>query len=81
MFYGRKVLRQVKNISAGANKRKKIISKFTKNILKMKKDAPPPRLQVLEPAAEYLQEDVSNKADQRLPPEVAHMLKSIRYGV
>jgi len=38
------------------------------------------KYQVLEPAAEYLQEDVSNKADQRLPPEVTYMLKSIRYS-
>jgi len=46
MFYGRKMLRQVKNISAGANKKKKILSKFTKNILKIKKESPPTRLQV-----------------------------------
>ncbi|ODN06433.1 Neuropathy target esterase sws, partial [Orchesella cincta] len=82
LFYGRKMLRKVKNISAGANKRKKIISKITKKLLQIKKDAPPPQLHVLEPAAEYLQEDVSNKGDKLLPPEVTYMLQSIRmFGI
>lgn len=82
LFYGRKMLRKVKNISAGANKRKKIISRITKKLLHLKKDEKPTQLHVLEPAAEYLQEDVTNKADKLLPPEVTYMLKSIRmFGI
>ncbi|XP_035706024.1 neuropathy target esterase sws-like isoform X1 [Folsomia candida] len=82
MFYGRKVLRQVTS-AAGSNRRKKIITKITKKLLKLKTDTPPTRLHVLEPAAEYLQEEIGyNKADQRLPPEVTYMLKSIRmFGI
>jgi len=45
MFYGRKMLRKVKSISAGANKKKKIISKITRKLL-MKKEATPTQLQV-----------------------------------
>ncbi|CAG7837535.1 unnamed protein product [Allacma fusca] len=82
LFYGRKMLRKVRSISAATGKKKKMISKLTKKFLQMKKDHLPTQLHVLEPAAEYLQEDVSNVPDQRLPPEVAYMLQSIRmFGV
>lgn len=49
MFYGRKVLRQVRSAAAaaGSNKRKKIITKITKKFLKLKTDTPP-RLHVME---------------------------------
>jgi len=71
------MLRQVRSISAGATKKKKIISRITRKLL-MKKEASPTQLQVLEPPVEYLQEDESTATDTRLPPEVAYMLKSIR---
>lgn len=71
------MLRKVRSISAGAGKRKRIISKLTRKLL-MKKENSPTQLQVLEPPAEYLQEDEGATADQRLPPEVSYMLKSIR---
>lgn len=45
MFYGRKVLRQVTS-AAGSNRRKKIITKITKKLLKLKTDTPPTRLHV-----------------------------------
>lgn len=82
LFYGRKMLRKVKNISASTNKRKKIISRLTKKLLPLRSNEKPPQLHVLEPAAEYLQEDVSNKGDKLLPPEVTYMLQSIRmFGI
>lgn len=78
LYFGKKVLKNVRNIqSAGANKRKRIISKLTKKLLN-KKDNLPAQLQVLEPPAEYLQEDDRTITDQRLPPEVSYMLQSIR---
>jgi hypothetical protein len=35
--------------------------------------------QVLEPPAEYLEEDITSKDDQRVPPDALYMLQSIRY--
>jgi len=86
LFYGRKMLRKVKTFSSSANKRKRILSKITKKLLHLKNtgtDAKPSlQLHVLEPAAEYLQEDVTNKGDKYLPPEVTYMLQSIRmFGI
>lgn len=39
----------------------------------------PLQLQVKEPPDAYLEPDVSETAEQILPPEVIYMLKSIRY--
>jgi hypothetical protein len=33
----------------------------------------------LEPPAEYLEEDITSKDDQRVPPDALYMLQSIRY--
>lgn len=82
LFYGRKMLRKVKSISGqvhGAQgKKRKLVMKFARRLLQLRKETTPQQLKVLEPPAEYLQEDVSSKDDQRVPPDAFYMLQSIR---
>lgn len=83
MFYGRKMLRKVKSISGqvrGAQgKKRKLVMRFARRLLQLKKDSTPVQLKVLEPPAEYLEEDVTSKDDRRVPPDALYMLQSIRY--
>ncbi|CAH1994198.1 unnamed protein product [Acanthoscelides obtectus] len=81
LFYGRKMIRKVKNISgqvrnSGQGKKRKLVMKFARRILQLKKDTDQEQLKVLEPPAEYLQEDMLN--DERMPPDALYMLQSIR---
>ncbi|XP_024083755.1 neuropathy target esterase sws isoform X1 [Cimex lectularius] len=79
LFYGRKMLRKMKNISGQVKqgKKRKLVLKFANRILRLKKDADRPlQLITLEPPAEYLQEDL--KDDQKVPPDAFYMLQSIR---
>ncbi|CAG9818201.1 unnamed protein product [Phaedon cochleariae] len=81
LFYGRKMIRKVKNISgqvrnSGQGKKRKMVMKFARRILQLKKDTEQEQLKVLEPPAEYLQEDVLS--DERMPPDALYMLQSIR---
>ena len=46
LFYGRKMLRKVRSISAATGKKKKMISKLTKKFLQMKKEHLPDQLRV-----------------------------------
>ncbi|XP_076258844.1 patatin like phospholipase domain containing sws isoform X7 [Rhynchophorus ferrugineus] len=80
LFYGLKMMRKVKNISghvrnSGQGKKRKMVMKFARRILQMKKEEQE-QLKVLEPPAEYLQEDLLS--DDRMPPDVFYMLQSIR---
>ncbi|XP_030755536.1 neuropathy target esterase sws isoform X3 [Sitophilus oryzae] len=80
LFYGRKMIRKVKNISgqvrnSGQGKKRKLVMKFARRLLQMKKEEQE-QLKVLEPPAEYLQEESLN--DDRMPPDVLYMLQSIR---
>nr|CAD7460760.1 unnamed protein product [Timema tahoe] len=81
LFYGRKMLRKVKSISGqvhgGQGKKRRMVMKFARRLLQLKKDTTPMQLKVLEPPAEYLQEDISSD-DQRVPPDALYMLQSIR---
>ncbi|KAJ8931428.1 hypothetical protein NQ314_015667 [Rhamnusium bicolor] len=81
LFYGRKMIRKVKNISgqvrnSGQGKKRKMVMKFARRILQLKKDTDQEQLKVLEPPAEYLQEDMLS--DDRMPPDALYMLQSIR---
>ena len=89
MFYGRKMLRKVssvkekvKSISGQVRgppgKKRKLVMKLARRLLQLRRDNMPQQLKVIEPPVEYLQEDVSDSLDQRLPPEVLYMLQNIR---
>lgn len=82
MFYGRKMLRKVKSISGqvhGAQgKKRKMVMRFARRLLQLKKDSTPVQLKVLEPPAEYLEEDSTSKDERRVPPDALYMLQSIR---
>ncbi|XP_071442905.1 neuropathy target esterase sws isoform X1 [Hetaerina americana] len=82
LFYGRKMLRKVKSISGqvrgGQGKKRKLVMKFARKLLQLKKESTPVQLQVLEPPDEYLQEDTTGKDDNRVPPDALYMLQSIR---
>ncbi|XP_021934156.1 neuropathy target esterase sws isoform X3 [Zootermopsis nevadensis] len=83
LFYGRKMLRKVKSISVqvhgGQGKKRKIMMRFARRLLQIKKDSTPVQLTVLEPPAEYLEEDITSKDDQRVPPDALYMLQSISF--
>ncbi|XP_056642323.1 neuropathy target esterase sws isoform X1 [Diorhabda sublineata] len=81
LFYGRKMIRKVKNISgqvrnSGQGKKRKMVMKFARRLLQLKKETDQEQLKVLEPPAEYLQEDLLS--DERMPPDALYMLQSIR---
>ncbi|CAG0883270.1 unnamed protein product [Darwinula stevensoni] len=84
LFYGKKMLRKVKNFSGtvGAipkGRRKQIVVKMAKQLLRLKKESHmPPQLTVLEPPDAYLEADSTTNKDDWLPPEVLYMLRSIR---
>ncbi|XP_026806456.1 neuropathy target esterase sws isoform X3 [Rhopalosiphum maidis] len=81
LFYGRKMLRKVKNISGqvhGQGKKRKLVIKFARRLLQMRKETLPQRLNVLEPPAEYLEEELITKDGQNVPPDAFYMLQSIR---
>ncbi|VVC39826.1 Hypothetical protein CINCED_3A007107 [Cinara cedri] len=81
LFYGRKMLRKVKSISGqvrGQGKKRKLVIKFARRLLRMKKDTLPQRLNVLEPPAEYLEEELIMKDGHSVPPDAFYMLQSIR---
>ncbi|XP_044761139.1 neuropathy target esterase sws isoform X1 [Coccinella septempunctata] len=75
LFYGRKMLRKVKNIS-GQGKKRKMMMKLARKILHLKKENDAEQLKVIEPPPEYLQEDMLS--DDRMPPDALFMLQSIR---
>ncbi|XP_015433697.1 PREDICTED: neuropathy target esterase sws [Dufourea novaeangliae] len=50
--------------------------RFARRLLQLKKDSAPQQLKVLEPPAEYLEEDLG--PGDRVPPDALYMLQSIR---
>lgn len=89
MFYGRKMLRKVSSVKekmkmisgqvrGPPGKKRKMVMKLARRLLQLKLDNSPQQLKVIEPPAEYLQEDISESLDQRLPAEVIYMLQNIR---
>lgn len=81
LFYGRKMLRKVKSISGqvhqtGQGKKRRAVMRFARRLLQLKKDSVPQQLKVLEPPAEYLEEDLGS--GERVPPDALYILQSIR---
>lgn len=75
------MLRKVKSISgqvrnSGQGKKRKMVMRFARRLLKLKTDAAPMQLKVLEPPNEYLEEERIH--DDRMPPDALYMLQSIR---
>ena len=91
MFYGRKMLRKVKSVKdkvkmisgqvkGPPGRKRKLVMKLARRLLQRRENQPH-QLKVIEPPVEYLQEDISEALDQRLPAEVIYMLQNIRYIV
>ncbi|XP_022823948.1 neuropathy target esterase sws isoform X1 [Spodoptera litura] len=77
LFYGRRMLRKVKSISnSGQGRKRRAVMRFARKLLQLKKETAPEQLKVLEPPAEYLEEDLTS--DDRVPPDALYMLHSIR---
>ncbi|XP_044593331.1 neuropathy target esterase sws isoform X2 [Cotesia glomerata] len=82
LFYGRKMLRKVKSISgqvnssSGQGKKRRAVMRFARRLLQLKKETVPQQLKVLEPPAEYLEEDLG--PGERVPPDALYILQSIR---
>nr|XP_050863714.1 neuropathy target esterase sws isoform X3 [Vespula vulgaris] len=81
LFYGRKMLRKVKSIGGqvhptGQGKKRRAVMRFARRLLQLKKESVPQQLKVLEPPAEYLEED--HGPGDRVPPDALYMLQSIR---
>ncbi|GFY60412.1 neuropathy target esterase sws [Trichonephila inaurata madagascariensis] len=82
MFYGRKMLRKVQMLSGQPGsrpriKKRQLVLKLARKILPLKREQPL-TLKVMEPSQAFLEEAISEQAEQRLPPDVMYMLKSIR---
>ncbi|XP_058809810.1 neuropathy target esterase sws isoform X2 [Phymastichus coffea] len=82
LFYGRKMLRKVKSIGGqvpggtGRGQKRRAVMRFARRLLQLKKENTPQQLKVLEPPAEYLEEDVG--PGDRVPPDALYILQSIR---
>ncbi|KAK4881148.1 hypothetical protein RN001_004467 [Aquatica leii] len=81
LFYGRKMLRKVKSISgqvrsSGSGRKRKMVMRFARRLLQLRKENEIEQLKVLEPPAEYLEEDLLS--DDRMPKDAFYMLQSIR---
>ncbi|XP_043463583.1 neuropathy target esterase sws isoform X3 [Leptopilina heterotoma] len=79
LFYGRKMLRKVKSISGqagGQGKKRRAVMRFARRLLQLKKETVPQQLKVLEPPAEYLEEDLG--PGDRVPPDALYILQNIR---
>ncbi|XP_054724665.1 neuropathy target esterase sws-like isoform X1 [Uloborus diversus] len=80
MFYGRKMLRQVQMLSSQPGrprvKKRQLVMRFAKRLLRKREQ--PLTLKVMEPSQAFLEEAISENSEQRLPPDVMYMLKSIR---
>ena len=88
MFYGRKMLRKVSSVKekmkmisgqvrGPPGKKRKLVMKLARRLLTRHENMPQ-QLKNVEPPVEYLQEDISESVDQRLPPEVVYMLTNMR---
>ena len=88
MFYGRKMLRKISSVKQKVKmisgqvrgppgRKRKLVMKLARRLLP-RRDHMPQQLKNVEPPAEYLQEDISESIDQRLPPEVVGLLQNMR---
>lgn len=80
LFYGKKMMRKVKNITkqAGQGKKRKAVMKFASRILQLKKENLQQELKNYEPPAEYLEEISGVDPREKVPVDVLYMLQSIR---
>lgn len=80
LFYGRRMLRKVKNLSGqaynGQGRKRKAVMRFAKRILQLKRDNEPMQLKTVEPPAEYLEE--TSEGSDRVPPDALYILQGIR---
>lgn len=81
LFYGRRMLRKVKNVSAqaygGQGRKRRAVMRFAKRILQLKREHVPMQLKTVEPPSEYLEEMITDAGD-RVPPDALYMLQGIR---
>ncbi|XP_046644796.1 neuropathy target esterase sws-like isoform X3 [Daphnia pulicaria] len=89
MFYGRKMLRKISSVKQKVKmisgqvrgppgRKRKLVMKLARRLLPRRDHMPQSQLKNVEPPVEYLQEDISESIDQRLPPEVVYMLQNMR---
>lgn len=64
-------------VHGGQGKKRKMVMRFARRLLQLKKDTMPIQLKVLEPPAEYLEEDL-RKDDSRVPTDALYMLQNLR---
>ncbi|XP_017085314.1 neuropathy target esterase sws isoform X2 [Drosophila eugracilis] len=81
LFYGRRMLRKVKNVSgqmysSGKGYKRRAVMRFARRILQLRRDNMPLEMRTVEPPAEYLEETI--EGSDRVPPDALYMLQSIR---
>lgn len=80
LFYGRRMLRKVKNLSGqaynGQGRKRRAVMRFARKILQLKNENTPLEYKSYEPPDEYLQEKVEGK--EKVPPDALYMLQNIR---
>lgn len=80
LFYGRRMLRKVKNLSGqaynGQGKKRRAVMRFARRILQLRKENTPLQLKQNEPPAEYLEETI--EGNEKVPPDALYLLQSIR---
>ncbi|XP_075158640.1 patatin like phospholipase domain containing sws isoform X1 [Haematobia irritans] len=80
LFYGRRMLRKVKNVSGqvygGQGRKRKAVMRFAKRLLQLRRENIPLQMKTVEPPAEYLEETM--EGSDRVPPDALYMLQSIR---
>lgn len=81
LFFGRKVLRQVRSSIQGTSrlkgKKRQMVLKFAKRLLRLKRDLPL-ELIVKEPSQAFLEEESYDTTEHQFPEEVVYMIKNIR---
>lgn len=80
LFYGRRMLRKVKNVSgqmySGQGRKRRAVMRFAKRLLQLRRENIPLQMRTVEPPAEYLEEMI--EGGDRVPPDALYMLQSIR---
>lgn len=80
LFYGRRMLRKVKNVSGqvygGQGRKRRAVMRFAKRLLQLRRENIPLQMKTVEPPAEYLEETM--EGSDRVPPDALYMLQSIR---
>ncbi|XP_034489776.1 neuropathy target esterase sws isoform X2 [Drosophila innubila] len=81
LFYGRRMLRKMKNVSgqmysSGKGYKRRAVMRFARRILQLQRENRPLEMKTVEPPAEYLEETI--EGSERVPPDALYMLQSIR---